>query len=199
MIKDSEGNDVQVYTPEELKAKVDEATKPLQADLEKHKSDLAAAIAAGGTDKDENIKKMREAIALKDKEIGDLAAKVTNLPNQIKAESLKESQDEIVASLAGSDKDLKEKINFYMNELKTQPTNRKELKEKIERAYTLATGGEKPRPGVFDNGALNGGGAGSFIPVNNGGDYLANETDNAKAMRSVFGISDEEAKKFGKA
>jgi len=199
IIKDGEGKDVEVFTPEEVKAKVEEATKPLQVDLEKHKVDLAAALAAGGTDKDENIKKMREAIDLKNKEITELANKVTNLPSQIKAESLKEAQAEIILGLAGKDEDLKKKIEFYMGEFKTQPTNQKELKESLERAYVLATGGQKPKPGVFDNGAINAGaGYGGSNNNNNGGDYLQNESANAKAMRGAFGISDEDAKKFGK-
>jgi len=199
LIKDSEGKDVEVFTKAELDAKVDESTSGLKADLEKQKVELDAALNAGGSDKDENIKKMRDAIAAKDEEIKKISKDMTDLPDRIKADVLKEEKEDLIKNLAGKDDELKKKIEFYMGEFKKTPTTRAELKDLTEKAYLLATDGQKPKMGVFDNGVTNAGYSGrSGIEQNKAGDYLSNESANAKSIRNVFGISDEDAKKFGK-
>ena len=199
LVKDENGNEIEVFSQEELQAKITEATKPLQDDLSKLKTDLDAAIAAGGSDKDENIKKMREAINAKDAQIADITKQLGELPGKMQANALAESKEEMLTALVGKDEDLKKKVQFFLDEFKTQPTDKKSLKHAVEYAYILATGGQKPTPGILDNGATHGGyPGGGYQHKAADGDYLQNETPNQKAMRNVFGISDEDAKKFGK-
>jgi hypothetical protein len=198
--KDEQGNEIEVFTKAELDAKVEEATKPLAESLEKQKADLEAAVAAGGTDKDENIKKMREAIALKDEELKKVTSQLTEMPGKIKSELLVETKVEAIAEAVGKDDELKKKVEFFMDQFKKVPTTKAEMKELVDQAYLLATGGERKKPGVFDGGVGSGGydGGRSGSSAGEKGDYLQNETANAKAIRSAMGISDEEAKKFGK-
>ena len=198
LIKDSEGKGIEVFTQEEVNNKIQESIKPLTADLEKAKTDLKAAIDnKGGTDE---VKRLTDLVNSKTAEIDGLNKKITSIPEEIKQNALKEVRTEMLEKVAGKDADLTKKIEFYLNEFKTAPTNKKEIQEQIDRAYMLATGGQKPKPGVFDNGVMNMGGSGQYNGGNGGnnGDYLANETANAKAIRNALDISDEDAKKFGK-
>lgn len=200
--KDADGNEIEAFTQEELdaqkKAAVDEYLKdhPDQKaaldEATKKATDLEAKIKEmEGAGDDEQKKRL---IKERDDAL-DAAKKLTEgYGTDIKV--LKDAlfggaKTKVLDKLAGSDAQLRAKIEHEYDSFKDEPKNEIEITERLTRAFTLATG-KAPAPNFMD-GMANGGQRGTGVTPN----VATVETPNAEAQRKVLGITDEQAKKFG--
>jgi hypothetical protein len=206
---DENGNEVEAYTEDELKAKNQEAieeyvkqnpdksgelTNATKA-LEEAQNKLKEYEEAGGGN---DAQKKRLVQQKKDAEtaLETLKADFTKQINEMKEGFISGSKMKILDKLSKGDPELKKKIEFeydQYSEGKPAPANEIEVQQRLEKAFLLATG-NKPAPNFMDNmgsGGTKGNGSGEGT-----GGGTAQETENGKAMRKAFGISDEDAKKY---
>lgn len=204
-MKDKDGNDVEAFTEEEVKAREAAALELYQkehpdqtADLTKAQADLKvaqdtlkAAEEAGGDDKNKNFAALRKQVtdataAMEQVKKDSLAAieAAKNIPTQ-------EYKTELEDLLGGKDKELKEKIQIRYKELSGMPEgNKKEVRARMEAAFQLAAG--RTAATILDGGVASAAARGSGGLPEAGG----TESENSRAQRSVLGISDADAKKF---
>lgn len=207
---DKDGNEVEAYTPEELEAKKKEAidehikNNPDKKDeYEKLKTDLDAANVklkafedAGGND-DAQKRRLKEAKETAEKALAETVSGFRKEMDEFKNNFISGHKTKVLDKLSKGDPELRKKIEFEFDQYsegKKSPANEAEVTERLTKAFTLATG-NKPTPNFMD-GVSNAGGRGEG---NNGGSGKPQEaeTDNSKAMRKVFGITDKDVEKFG--
>lgn len=211
-IKQEDGSEIEVFTADEMKAKVEEESKvaatkavdefkaanpdkseeleKLQKDLKKKDEDLEAALADGGNDKQiERLRKERdEAREAAEKAGSDWKKEFDSFREEIVGGSKKDLLDR----LSGGDDELRKKIELEFDNYKPTETSQAAIKERMEKAYQLATG-DKPTPGILDGAASAGDrGAGGGV---NASEKKNEQTDNGKAIAKVLGISEEDRKK----
>jgi hypothetical protein len=202
---DVDGNEVEAFTPDELEAKKKEAVSEYlksnpdkSAELEKAKKDLDDAtkkieeLGQNGNDQQKaRLKSEKEAAQNALKEMTD---KFTLEINSLKDTFVAGTKNKVLTALTKGDKELQEKIDLkYKSLMKTGDYTNDEagITQALTEAATLVTGA-KPTPGFMD-GMASAGDKG--LPQKNS--PKGPETENAKAMRSVLGISDKEAEKYG--
>lgn len=210
---DKEGNLVDnVFTQEELDAKLsEERTKAIEdanADRQEEIDKLNEQITTKEKeletakeeltkekDKDKNLGGQRKIIEAKEKEVEDLKTKVSEI-EKITGEKITKIEGEIkdrtisqmIEVLAPGDKDLADKIKFHYDNFKGEPKDLKEIQQRIENAYVLATGGRPQNP-LTGEVISSSGGVG---PKPSGGGKVSEEVmDVAKKM----GITEQEMKK----
>lgn len=198
---DANGNEIEAFTEEEVKTKQKEA---LDAYLKEH-PDQSEALTKAQKDLEEANKKITELGDGGDdgqkkrlkKERDDAESTLEKVKTELMGEitALKTSifgtaKTKILEKLAGGDPELKKKIELeydgFAGEVKTEA----DVQARLVKAFTLAKG-TAPAPNFMD-GVSDAGSRG--VDQNHGG--TVTETPNAKAQRKVFGISDEDAKKF---
>lgn len=151
MIKNEEtGEEEEVFTADEVQAQREEEVKKYQeehpdqsAELTalEEKLKLAEEKLGKASDKDKNFAALR-------KQVEDLK---TGIDNKIKdaAESSKKEvlegvnkdhYEETLKTLAGTDDELKKKIEFHYKRLADPSSTKSEITAKLKDAYTLATG-----------------------------------------------------------
>lgn len=207
---DKDGNEVEAFTPEELAVKqkeaVDEYIKKNPdkgGELTKAQQDLKAAqdklkeYEEGGGDDDAQKKRLKKEKQEAEGALKTIVDGLTKQMNDMQAGFLSGHKEKMLQKLSGGDPEKRKKIEFEFdqyNEGKKAPSNEIELAERLSKAATLATG-TAITPNFMDGMA----GAGQRGDSHNGGGgkVQVEESDNAKAMRKAFGISDDEAKKFG--
>lgn len=202
---DVDGNEVEAFTADELKTKQEEAVAEhlknnpdKSAELDKAKKDLEEAekkikeLGEGGNDQQKaRLKADKEAAQNALKEVTD---KLTGEINTLKETFTAGTKNKVLTALTKGDKDLQEKIDLkYKSLMKTGDYTNDEvgITQALTEAATLVTGA-KPAPGFMD-GMTSAGDKG--LPQKNSS--KGPETENAKAMRSVLGISDKDAEKYG--
>lgn len=195
------GEEVEGYTKDELEARTKESIEEFaqnnpdkSADLQKAQDELLAANAKfkeleemGGS---EGQKKRLKAE--KDEAQNKLAEVEKKLTGEMKA--LKDSifggrKTKVLDALTKGDVELRKKIELEADSFKGEPANEIELEQRLVKAATIVMG-NKPQPNFMD-GMSHGGTRG--VDDKRG---VTQESDNAKEMRKVFGITDEQAKKF---
>lgn len=160
-ISDSSGNDIEVFSKEELdqqiEAVVEEYTKQhpdntqtvedLRAQVAKYEKDLA-----GYKDKDFNFANLRQSKEDIEKKLTELKQeidqKVISAKKEILDSVLKDHYNETIESLVGDDAEMKKKIEFHYARLQDIAGTKSEVSKKLLDAWTLAT---KPE----ENNALN--------------------------------------------
>jgi hypothetical protein len=202
---DIDGNEVEAFTPEELKAKQDEAVAEhlknnpdKSAELDKLRTELADATkkleeaAKGGNDQQKaRLRSEKEAAEAALKDVTD---KLSGEINALKETFTAGTKNKIMNALTKGDKDLQAKIDLKYNSLmKTgdYPSTEEGIAQALSEAATLVTG-SKPTPNFMDNIS----GAGDRGATQKPGEAKV-ETPNAKAMRNVLGITDKDAEKYG--
>lgn len=193
IIKDEAGNDIEVYTKEELEAKTTEIKTSLEQEIADAKSKIEELEKGGTDDKNENIKNLRNLIEKKDKEIADIKTDIDQKINGVKIETASKFKDKLIAQAAAGNDELKKKIEIYYKEFGNDIADEDKILERVKNAVTLATGKE-PSPSFLDNLSSMGGMGDYYIPKSS--DSKVDETPNQKLMRGVFGISDEDAAKY---
>lgn len=204
-MKDKDGNDVEAFTEDEVKAREalaleqyqkdhpdqTEALTKSQTDLKTAQDALKAAEDAGGSDKDKNFAALRKQVAdataateTVRKEALAAIETAKNVPTQ-------EYKTEIEDLLSGKDKELKEKIQIRYKELAGMPEgNKKEVRARMEAAFQLAAG--RTAATILDGGVTSAAARGAGGLPEAGG----TESENSRAQRIALGITDEQAKKF---
>lgn len=222
-IQDNQGNEIEVYTQEELEKKLEEATtsaseEAAKAAIEKYKEenpdqtekvsklqkDLEDANKkleeAGGGEEEkegdtEQVKRLRRERDEATKALQEFQENTDSKIEGLRKDLIGDAKDEIVAALAMGDEDLKKKILSEYDSFKDNPTTRSAIKEQMDKAYRIVTG-STPTPGVLDN--LGGGGGYKGSHQHHTSDKNGyQDNDNRKAMRTAFGISEEDIKKHG--
>jgi len=189
---DELGNEVEAFTSDEVQKQIEESktgyvpaeeVETLKGQLstfEQEKKTLEEKIkqieaGSNGDNKgtEDAVKKIKEELESKISGIHLLLA--NNEKNQI------------IAKLSNGDVELAKKIAVEFDNV-----NGKDATEKALKAYKIVA--DNPVPNIMDN-LLGGSGKSGSPSRSNIGDK---ESDNSKAIRQMFGISDEDVKKYSK-
>lgn len=215
-IKNDQGQEIDVLTPEEVEVKLreevgkklDEAKQGWEKEsgqklvevqnklneMEKEKFDLETkliSLEGAGEGRDHpNFKLLKEALDKKDQAIKELGESVNNLKTQRESDFLSVEIKKIV----GGDEELAKTLKHHYNEtLKSMPNStREEINARLIGAKKLA--------GVID--AINpmdmvGHGGGHFNRGGSGGGQVVELSTKEKELGKKLGITDEDIKKYG--
>jgi hypothetical protein len=208
---DEQGNAVEALTPEEVEAKLDsirqsaieEANQLRQEEIDNlttqmtEKETLLAVKEAelvAEKSKEKNLSGQRIIIGEKNAAIEKLNSEITELRgtmttrlNELESKGQTKVVDDMIASVAGTDKELAAKVRLHYNSFVGVPENDEKMKERIKNAYTLATGGRiNPLSGSILSGA------GEGTELNPTGEKVSPEV---QEFGKKMGISDVELKK----
>lgn len=195
-----DGNEIEVFTEAEVKAREEAATNAKAADAARLADEKAALerqiedLKASGTlDKDEQVKRLRSKIEEKEKSINDLSAKVDSFvkaSEEEKKKSFENSKKAALDSMAGGDADLRKRIEFEFENYRAHDTTPEGIKERLEKAYVLAGGQGRATPGALDTGfSFSARGIPATSNPNDGW------TENAKKLAGALGVTEDGIKK----
>jgi len=209
---DENGNAVEASTPEEVEKKLDEirqgaieeANQLRQEEIDNLTSQMSEKerLLAEKEDellkeknKDKNLAGQRLVIGEKNvaieklqSEINELKTSMTTEINGIKSKGQEKQIDDMIAKVAGDDKELAAKIKLHYSSFAGIPETEEKIKERIANAHTLATGGRSANP-LSSSILSSAGGSADINPV---GEKLSPEVqDFGKKM----GVSDLDLKK----
>lgn len=182
ILYDSDGNEVEALTTEEVNAKIAETKTELETQL-KEKSDELEKLQT----KDLNFKNVRGKVEEKEKEIEELrkemAAKFSELDTKLSQTGI---QSEI-SKLAGDDEEVAKKISFIYNKFSAPKEGEEDTR--LDDAFRLATGTSSKdfnkSNAIYSSGD-------SYIPVSGiDGNKISDE---AKALGKMLGLKDEDFK-----
>ncbi len=217
IIKNDKGEDVEVFTADEVSAKTKEiedkkneeingVTKkiteeyeskmnPLNDALKKmqdEKTELENKINKGGQGggQVDNFKVLKDALDKKTEEINSMKGTM----DEIKNGQANDKKNAIIDKFAKNDTEMKKKINLFLEkELKSMPESTDEERIlKVQTALKLASDNRSPD---IINAAI--GGAGGPGIDNGGGNNTPEFTAAEKNLGSKMGISEEDYKKYG--
>ena len=198
---DANGNEVEAFTEEEIEAKKQEA---IDAYLKEH-PDQSEALTQAQKDLETAQNKLKELEGKDDKDpqkqrlikerddataaLEEVKTSLTKEINDLKTSIFGGAKEKILSKLAGGDAELRKKIETEYDGFAGEATNEQQIQERLTKAYTLAKG-VPPAPNFMD-------GMGNAAPRGEDQSHgvQGQETENAKAMRKVFGISDQDAAK----
>lgn len=196
------GQEIEVFTPDELEAHKTEAVEkfktdhPELANVDQLKTDLQAAQdelkVLKEDPKNANFTQAREKIATLEKTIGTLQTDITNNNGKAMEFVLNYEKDKMITKIAAGDQELAKKIkyNFEKNLTDVKATTPEEIAKKLELAYKLSS--DNPAPDVLSDIVLGSSGA-------SGNQGAANNINpDLKAFGSkYFGLTDEDWAKHG--
>ena len=163
---DSEGNEVKgLLTPEEIEEKLEEARVKSEEDtskqLEEYQKETDEEIENMKNEleetrnelekekvKDKNFGNLRRSKDISNGKIEELEKKIEGLSKDIETGKTEASDQMVVSAIkskAGDDKTLEESIRFFFNQF-SKPKDTNELKQRVDSAYILATGGQTVNP-----------------------------------------------------
>lgn len=204
---DVDGKEVEAFTAEELKAKQDEAVKEhlknnpdkgaevtrLETELADAKLKLEKAEKGGDGSSDQQKARLKEAKEAAENALKETVEKFTGEINTLKETITGGIKAKGLKALSKGDKDLEAKLELkYSSLMKSGDFKSDEagITQALSEAATIVMG-SKPAPNFLDNVS----GAGERGAQQKEGDKQP-ETENSKAMRNVFGISDKVAEKY---
>ena len=203
IIKDSDGNDIEVFSAEELDAQKQEAIEAFKAENPDKTAELAELqeklrIAdeelAKKDDGDRNFANLRKGKEDAEKKLSEFTKSIDDKINTVKREVLegvnKDHYNEKLKAFAGGDDEVEKRVKFeYENTLKgVVPSTKEEITAKLQKAYVLAT--TKESDGVNMN--VYGSGGVGRVNINSQSPKFSAEE---KELGAKFGL---EAKDFGK-
>jgi len=161
--------------------------------IETEKAELEIKLAGEGN-KEFNFKTLREKTELKDKKIEELSKKIEDLSgvftkkiDDLSVKQLEETKMELLSAL---DKNTREKVEFHYKSFTGIPATKEEVRQRIQNATTLATGGRARN--TFTGSAVSSvGGIGNIFEEKTGKLENPDATDVARKL----GITDEQLKK----
>ena len=212
-ITDSGGEEIEVFTSEELKEQQEEAvekykeenpdkTEEMEAlekerDEAKSKEEELQKQLDGELDKDKNfanLRKQKEEAEEKAEGIEKtIDEKVATVKNEILEGNVKDFKKEQLDELAGDDKELREKIEFHYDRIKDTAVTKEEVSKKLRDSWTLATAGERQE---VSGSAFSSGGATGGKPKAQS-TFSSEEKDLAKKLAEAGGLKLED-KDFNK-
>jgi len=196
--------EVDVFTPEEVDAKVKEREEALKAEHEKALGEKEAAIANLQKEKDEiankmgdikpdhpNFKALKEALDKKDADIKALGDKFESSEKQRQTEVM----DAKIKAVAKGDAELEKKMRLHLKDTLAgmKEGTEEERKAKLEAAFKLSSDNSSDGPGMFDEGIGGGQGGGDMKPGESGNEFSSRE----RALGAKLGITPEDYKKYG--
>lgn len=192
--------EVEVFTPEEVDAKLQEKDQEHQkviaekdnelSTAKQEKADLEAKMGDIKPDHP-NFKTLKDALDKKDSDIKKLSE---DIATDKKLRQTEEMDDKIKIATKG-DAELEKKVKFHLeNTVSGMKDDTKENRQKkLDAALKLSTDHSTDGPGIFDGG-INDGGKGHDIKP--GGVDGADFTPREKALGAKFGITAEDYKKY---
>ncbi len=137
-ITKEDGTEVEVYTADELAKAKTEVLTAKDAEIKKFQEELVKY-----QEKDNNFKALREAKEKAELESKTAKEMLANAVDTVKTEVLsgllKDEYSKLISNLAGSDENLKKKLEAEYNRLSDKPTTKEEVAKKVMDAYRLAT------------------------------------------------------------
>lgn len=205
-----DGKEIEVMTPEEVEAKLNEAKNTFeeekkqinadwQAKIDTKETDLTKAVAdkkaieeeiAKGGQQAANFKILKDALDKKDADIAGLKKSIDD-SNAARVNDFKTS---LVGRISKGDKELEKKVLFHFDEtLKSMKAeSQDEITKKMESAYKLSV--DSKGPSIFDQ----------VIPGSTGRGYdvfnntsTTSFTPQEKSLGAKLGITEEDYKKYG--
>lgn len=202
-IKDSTGQEIEVYTPQEVEQKTQKAiddykianpdqTEKLKA-LETTAADtqrkLDEALNAGDT---EQVKRLRQERDDANKKFVEGVSGVKKEFEDFRSTILGDQKGRLLDAASGGNQEIRKKIELEFDNYKPTDNTPAGIAERMAIAAQIVTG-RKPAPGMLDaiaGGAGARGGGGSYVPS-----QPAKEVNqNTKAIGEVLGVSDEDRK-----
>jgi hypothetical protein len=198
---DKDGKEVEAYTVEEFEAKKKEALDEYVKNNPDKSGELTAAQQAlaeaqkkiqdlegsGGDDAQKKRLKTERDDALK--AVKDIETKLMNDMKALKDSVFGSKKTKILDALSGGDVEKRKKIEFEFDGFKGDVTNEVELEQRLVKAATLVNG-TKPAPDFMNN-------MGDASKRGNGDHGGAKvESEESKAQRKAFGITDDMVKKY---
>lgn len=206
---DANGNEVEAYTEDELKAKQDEAVQnylkenPDKSDELKTAQDALAVAnnklkefeeGKGGGEETEDQKKQKERLKTERDEalaaVEEVTKTLTKEISDLKTNFIGGNKSKVLSKLAGGDAELLKKLETEYDGFAGEANTEEEIVARASKAFTIVKG-TAPAPNFMD-GMSNGTDRG----VDQQHGTATQETDNAKNMRKVFGITDQDAEKY---
>ena len=179
-ITNSEGEEVEVFTSEELQQKERDEATTAKDDLQKQLD--------GELDKDKNFANLRkqkdEAVEKAEGIEKTIDEKVASAKNEILETTVKDHYNDQIKELAGDDDELKKKIEFHYGRIKDTAVTKEEVSKKLRDSWTLATAGERQE---VSGSAFSSGGATGGKPKTQS-TFTAEEKDLAKKLASAGGL-----------
>jgi hypothetical protein len=200
---DKDGKEIEAFTQEELDAQKAQALEEYKK-ANPDKSDeiarlteelrIATEKAAGGAGDEAQKRRLKQEKEDAEKALDEKVAALKKEFDEYKNGITSSAKETILGKLVGADKDLRAKVELKMNNLTGYPDTPEGTAQKIQDAYTMATG-TRPTPSMMDGITSAGGrGEGSGNDGNKGG-----MTENGKLMAKAIGVSDDSIKKYSEA
>lgn len=205
---DNEGKEIEVQTPEEIKAATDAAVEAakkevqdqtktqidsMSSDLQKAQKEAADLKAQGTLSAEQKAELEKKEADIKEKQ---------NLVDEAKAAGvqavLQQYTDEQVDKLAGSDPKLKEAIRSNLKPLTGKET-KEQVNHNIRQAYVLGSDsvGTTPNTAIFNQNFGMGGGGNRPVGAGAGAGGAANISADLKDLGTKFGLEDADWEKWG--
>lgn len=200
IIQDESGEDIEVFTAEELEAqktaaleefktknpdKTDELTKA-QEELEKLKG------------KDMNFSNLREQKEAAEKKVQEILAGVDEKVGAVKKEILegvmKDHYSETLKGLAGEDAELQKQIEAQYNRLTDPAATKEEVSKKLRDAWVLAT--KVDDPGALSTSVISSGGVSRFPTQGGEKKFSPEEKAMAQKLAEAGGLGKLDDKYF---
>lgn len=140
-------------------------------------------------DKDQNFAKLRKKKEENEEILKKVDEKYQGEIAGIRAEVREEKLNTAINAIVGEDKEVAEKVKLHYGNFKGEPKDRKEMIERIQNAYILATG-SKPESLLNSDIIKSGGGSPPNLKDKGG-----KVSEDGKAVAEKMGISEEELKK----
>ncbi len=204
IIKNESGEDVEVFTPEEIAQQNEEKDRAL-AELQKAKEDLEIdkqaleAKMQNYEGKDYNFSNLRKQKEEKEKEAEELKKRIAEVESgmasklsEIEQGRINDIKNNSIGVFAGDDEKLKEKIDFYYKKFAGEAKTPQEINERVNEAYLLATGGNHNamRGSIISS-------AGGSVSYFEGKKQEKLQSPEAIEVAAKMGISQETLKKSG--
>lgn len=200
---DKEGNEVEAYTKDEIETQKTEALESykkanpdtkdqftkLQKELDDTKVLLEKAEKGGMSEGQKD--RLKKAADEAEQRLKDFEKTTNDKIDSLKASIVEGPRRKLIERLSGGNAEMKEKIELKLKSLTGYEASEEGVTKQVVDAYTLVMG-NAPKPEVLD-------GIGSAGGRGNGGGPEKNQpvTENSKKIQGAFGISDQEAEKYG--
>lgn len=221
-IQNSDGSQSEVFTTEELEAKVQEVSESANKAAEEAARKAIEEFKSGLPNYDEKISELEnalkeakekgsdssnpnhkqqierlrkerdEALAQKD----DAVKKIQEEWGTIKNSMTSEVKTELIDKLSNGNNELKEKIEFFYDNFKGDATTKQEIEQRVIYSYQLANDGAK-QPNIMDNITSQSNQKGDFDHQSNS-KQQHKPTENEVAIGNALGISDADREKYGR-
>lgn len=210
-IKNEQGEEVEVFTAEEVGQKVKEvedkkvveieeikksvsrefeekinSTNTTLETLKAEKEELEKKLGGGG--QIDNFKELKSALDKKTESIEKLQSEIS----EYKTTQREKEINAVISSKTKGDKELEKKVKLHFKETLSAMSEGtdEEISKKLDAALKLASDGDEPNPLDFTG---RGGGRGFDANQSGGVEFTGRE----KALGAKFGISEADYKKYG--